>query len=140
MAVGMGRILGRFFAGSPSATLQRFVPSGTVIDGGSIVQVLQSPTYSPSITPDLALGAIVTIVVTNNVAFTINAPLNPITGMEWILVIRNTSGVAMGAITFNAVFKLPAFTNPATGNQRSMHFYFDGTNHREVIRGSDEPV
>ena len=138
MAVGIGRILARFFAGSPSALLQRAVLSGTVIDNIGVVGVLQSPTYGVGVDINLASGTIATIVVTNNVAFTINAPTNPVTGMEWILAIRNTSGVAMGVITFNAVFKLPAFVNPATGFQRSLHFYFDGTNHREVIRGTDE--
>ena len=140
MAVGIGRILGKFVTGSPSSLLQRFVPNGSVIDGIGIARVLQSPTYGVNVAVDLSLGTIVTIVVTNNVAFTIGAPTNAVTGMEWILAIRNTSGGAMGVVTFNAAFKLPAFVNPANGFQRSMHFYFDGTNHREVIRSSDEPV
>ena len=140
MAVGMGRILGRFISGSPSASLQRFVADGVVFDRVNIVDVLQSPTYGAAVDINLANGTIVTIVATNGVAFTINAPTNAKTGMQWVLAIRNSSGGALGAITFNAIFKLPAFTAPANGNQRSLYFYFDGTNHREVIRGSDEPV
>jgi len=133
----MLRILGTFKSGSPDSTHQRFTPNGTVFADERTVSLVQTPTYGVSVTFDMDDGNIVVINATNNVAFAVNAPLNPLTGQQMILVIKNTSGGALGAITFNAVFKMPAFTAPATGFQRSMHFYFDGTNWREVIRGSD---
>jgi len=104
-----------------------------------------TPTYSPSITPDLADGNDQVITATDGVAFTINAPLfggvamsatnPPIATMTWTLTIRNTSGGAAGALTFNAVFKIgAAWTQPATGFSRSIQFRWNGTNHVEVGR------
>lgn len=138
MAVGMGRILGKFFTGS--GALQRFLPDGMILDQYGVIAGLQTPTFGSTVNIDLSVGTIVTIVATSNIAFTIANPTNARTGLIWLLAIRNSSGGAMGAITFGGAFKLPAFTNPANGFQRSLLFYFDGTNHRELIRGTDEPV
>lgn len=85
-------------------------------------------TYSASMTPDASLGNIFTITVTNGTAFTINAPTNPTAGQQITITIRNTSGGAAGAATWNAAFKMTAWTNPATANSRSIQFYYDGTN------------
>jgi hypothetical protein len=97
-------------------------------------------TYSASITPDVRKGKWATVTVTNGTAFVINAPLNPTAGQELGFTIRNTSGGAMGAITWNAIFKMSAWTNPATANSRSIQFLYDGTNWVQVSQtGVDIP-
>jgi hypothetical protein len=102
-----------------------------------------TPTYSASITPDASAGPWQTITVTNANAFTINAPTNaPDSGhsAELTVEILNSSGGAMGAITWNAAFVLVggAFTNPASTKKRCIRFEWNGANWIETSRaGAD---
>lgn len=80
--------------------------------------------YSTSITPNTLLGAVQEITITDNVAFAINTPLNPTTGRFLTLTIRNSSGGALGAITWSAAFKMATWTSPANTKQRSINFYY----------------
>lgn len=102
-------------------------------------------TYAAAMTPELATGSDQIITATNGVAFTVNAPTfagaamsatnPPIANFVWRLTIRNTSGGAAGALTLNAVFKIgAAWTQPATGNSRTIWFRWNGTNHVEIGR------
>lgn len=60
-------------------------------------------------------------------ALTYNAPTGMAQGQLLTIRVRNGSGGAMGAITWNAVFKLAgAFVNPANGHSRSIQFIYDG--------------
>ena len=97
-------------------------------------------TYSASMTIDSSVGSYASITATNATAFTINAPTNPVNGQPLTIVIRNTSGGALGAVTWNAVFKMSAWTSPATGFSRSICFFYDGTNWVQVSQtGVDVP-
>lgn len=80
--------------------------------------------YSAAITPNALLGAVQEITPTDTIAFAINAPLNPTLGQFLTLTIRNNSGGVLGAITWNAVFKMAAWTSPANAKQRSITFYY----------------
>jgi Pectate lyase superfamily protein len=91
-------------------------------------------TYGTSMTPDAALGSKQVITATNATAFTINAPTNPLTGQELTVTVRNTSGGALGAATWNAIFKMAAWTNPADTFSRSITFVYNGTNWVETGR------
>jgi Pectate lyase superfamily protein len=94
-------------------------------------------TYSASMTPNAALGNYHTITATNSTAFTINVPTNPVTGQELNIMIRNTSGGALGTATWNAVFKMgAAWVQPATAKNRSVSFLYDGTNWIERWRSA----
>lgn len=94
-------------------------------------------TYSASITPDASAGKRQKITATNTTAYTINAPTNAYRGAELTFDILNSSGGSMGAITWNAVFKLAgAFTNPADTKRRTITFYYDGTNWVELNRAA----
>lgn len=105
---------------------------------GALDTPLYSPTaasltYGPSITPDLSLGNIFNITATNGTAFTVNAPIsiagagNTAPGGQKITIrVLNTSGGALGAVTWNAAFKLAAWTSPATGLNRSIEFQHNG--------------
>lgn len=95
-------------------------------------------TYGPSIAIDAALSNAFVVSVTDAVAFVFAAPTNPpasTIGQTLSLTIRNTSGGATGAGTFNAIFKTSAAVPAiATGNSRTIMFQWNGTNWVEVFR------
>lgn len=134
MAVGIGRILGRFFTGA----VQRFVPVGAAIDPLGVFATFVAPTFGAAITIDTsqASGALWQRITANAAtAPTIGAPSTAVAGQRLHIMIRNASGGAMGATTFNAIYKLgAAWTNPANGFSRSIEFVFDGTNWVEYTR------
>jgi hypothetical protein len=97
-------------------------------------------TYSASMTPNMLAGSLVRIVATDSTPFTINAPLNASSGGSMTLVILNTSGGALGTITWNSVFKLSTWTSPAKGFNRSISFVYDGAHWVESSQvGVDVP-
>lgn len=101
---------------------------------------LATLTYSASVTIDTTKGRKFSLSVTDSSALTINAPTNVRTGEDFTLIVRNTSGGAMGVITWNAVFKMSAWTNPANANSRSIRFMYDGTNWVQISgTGVDVP-
>lgn len=92
-------------------------------------------TYSTSINVGANLAETFFIAVTDGVAFTINAPTSGTAGQRITFRIRNTSGGAMGAVTWNGAYKLSAWVSPATGFQRAITFEtLDGTNFYEIGR------
>lgn len=112
--------------------------SGMALVSGAVTLPLITLAYGVSITPDASAGNLFVVTATNNTAFTINAPTNPPatagTGQLLTLTIRNASGGALGVATFNAIFKLAAWTQPANAFSRSITFRWDGTNWVEVAR------
>ena len=104
----------------------------TVKDAGGnplvIVDSVDSLTYSASITPDSATASIFQVVATNGTGFTINAPVSPVLGRVITFDIKNSSGGALGTITWDAVYKKGAFTSPGNGLRSTIQFYYDGTN------------
>lgn len=94
-----------------------------------------APTYSTSITLNRAGAQRHIITATNSTNFTINAPTGTVSaGSPLWVVIRNDSGGALGTITWDSVFKKAAFTNPADNTQRSILFYWNGTNWVEDVK------
>jgi hypothetical protein len=89
-------------------------------------------TYGPSIALNCLLGSYFTIPATNGTAFTINAPTNPIAGIRITIEVVNTSGGALGVITWNSVFKLNAFPSPANGNSTAIDFRYNGSHWRQI--------
>ncbi|MFL6601392.1 MAG: hypothetical protein ACJ8R9_08675 [Steroidobacteraceae bacterium] len=98
-----------------------------------------SVSYGSSITFNADDGYIFTITATNGHNFTINAPKNAGTGMTIALEIKNSSGGTLGAITWNSIFKMAAWTPPANGFTRAITFYFNDCNWRELSRSADVP-
>src|ERR1019366_3507816 len=74
--------------------------------------------------------------VTDSSAFTVAAPsIGLYTGLEHNIAISNTSGGALGAITWNSAYVLrSALTAPVAGDTVILHFMYDGTNWRETSR------
>jgi hypothetical protein len=85
-------------------------------------------TYGATIATDASLGNSFTVTATNGAAFTMSNPTNLKTGQRILYTISNTSGGALGVITWAGTFKLAAFTAPATGFNRSIEFQYNGTN------------
>lgn len=102
---------------------------------------LVSPTYGPAVVIDCSLGNNFIIAVSNNTAFTVNAPTNPPTsGFTGLITvtIANGAGGAHGAITWTAGaggFRLAgALAAIANLNQRSIIFRWSGTVWNEIAR------
>lgn len=113
---------------------------GNDIDGAPFTPLQKSLAYSASMTPVADQGSWFVATATNATAFTINAPtINAVatgnfSGSRITITIKNTSGGALGVATFAAAYKMAAWTQPATGFQRSIDFLYDGTNWIEVSR------
>lgn len=94
-------------------------------------------TYGATIATDASQGSQFVIAPTNGTAFTISSPTRPGTGQTISYEIRNTSGGALGAITWGAAFLLAgAFTSPANTKRRTITFRYDGTNWVELSRAT----
>lgn len=121
----------------PGGTLPEYNTTGNMtvegyLTGKPFVHVLTTLTYSAAIDIDASVGNSFQVTATNGVAFTINNPTNARTGQRMKLTIRNTSGGALGAITWDTLFKMAAWVSPATANSRSIEFEYNGTNWREI--------
>lgn len=109
---------------------------GAIAIAVGLVEALVSLTYSASISLTATLANAFLINATNGTAFTINAPTSPSTGQRIEITIKNTSGGALGVATWNAVFKMVAWTQPANGFSRAIEFRYDGTNWVEKYRSA----
>lgn len=114
---------------------------GVLKTAGAMMSAKVADTYSASITPNAARANWHTITATNGTAFTINAPTAPpaSTQTESLTIeILNSSGGALGTITWNAVFVLVggAFTNPANTKKRFITFWWNGSSWIEAYRAS----
>lgn len=81
-----------------------------------------------TVTPSAQSGCLI-IDATTNDAFTVNAPTGTAgPGQRLTVIIANTSGGAMGAVTFAAAYFQPAaYTEPANGARNVITLVFDGT-------------
>lgn len=133
----MHAILSRYSAANPPVQqLEGLLSADRGILNGPLVTLAY--TSGVAMTPDWKLGATQVLTITDAVAFTLNAPSTVPTaapdGALLTLTIRNTSGGALGAATFNAVFKQAAWVNPANGFSRSITWRKQGVNWVEISR------
>lgn len=96
--------------------------------GAAVIEKEIAVTYSASMTINAQTGNEQIISVTDAVAHTINAPTNPAAGQYLEITIRNATGGAIGAATWNAAFKMTAWVQPATATSRTIIFRYNGTN------------
>lgn len=98
---------------------------------------LVAPTYGSTVAIDAALGKIFVITVSDANNFTIAAPTHGAIGQEIRITIKNTSGGALGTVTWNSIYKLAgSWTQPATGKNRSVTLYYNGTSWFESNRSA----
>lgn len=104
---------------------------------GSYIGGYKSLAFTVNIDTDASSASFFTMVATNATAFTFNTPLLPKQGQTITYDIKNSSGGAMGVVTWGAAFKLAgAFVNPANTFRRTISFYYDGTNWVETTRAA----
>jgi hypothetical protein len=117
---------GTYLSFADSANTPNYYLSGANRSAGAGGILEYSIAYAASMTPNCALGNYGVITVTSNTNLTINAPLNPFPGARHSLKFRNTSGGAMGSITWNAVFKVSptAFVKPGNGSSSTIDFVY----------------
>ena len=101
--------------------------STRVTDAGAKKRLRVTQSGGGTKTPDAADVDIYQLQVGDSSAFAIGAPANAFDGKELIISVRNNTGGAIGAITWDAIFRMSAFTNPASGNHRSVTFVYDAT-------------
>lgn len=92
--------------------------------------------YSASMTPDTYKGPYNRITVTNGAAMTINAASDPFAGAEIIFDFLNSSGGAMGTVTWGGYKLAGVLTNPTNGKRRMIGFRYDGTTWVETFRST----
>ena len=84
---------------------------------------------------------LVQLTITTSAGFTIDYSTNGSVALGSIVIvdILNSTGGAMGTVTFSAQFKTAgAFTSPANAKRRTITFYYDGSNLVEIARsGAD---
>lgn len=112
--------------------------SGTVI-ANALVNKRVGATYGESVAIAANQGNEFVITASNGDAFTIADPTNGVAGQRITIRVRNTSGGALGTITWGSAYKLAAFTSPATGFSRSTDFQYNGTNWIECRPDADVP-
>lgn len=114
---------------------------GGLIANGPMLTPVVTLTYGASVAVNAAAGNAFAVSATDAVAFAIAEPTNPPpTGFAQsiTLTIRNASAGALGALTFNAAFKIgAAWTQPAAGTSRTIGFVWNGTNWVETFRSAN---
>jgi hypothetical protein len=108
------------------------VGNTTASDNGMV----RALTYGTSITWAGENAELGSLVVTDAVPFTMGSPSSFYTGRKATYRILNSSGGAMGTITWGTgQFSLAgAFTNPANGASRTITFQYDGAKWVEISR------
>lgn len=129
----LGELVGGLILNGPLT-----VNGAGLILGAALQNVLTTVVYGVAPIINAALGNEFVVTVTDAVAFAFGVPLNPpAAGLDQVIVltIRNASGGAHGAGTFNAIFKtsaaVPAIAN---ANSRSFCFRWNGVNWVEFYR------
>jgi hypothetical protein len=108
-----------------------------VIELGNALQHKQvALAYSANIATNARAGNAFVVTPTNGSAYTMTNPTNLVEGQFITYTQVNTTGGALGGCTWDTIFKLAAWTQPATGFQRSITFKYNGANLIEVSRNT----
>lgn len=97
----------------------------STLTGLALAHNIATPTWGPTIAPDLSKGGVQKITAATGGALTINAPVSITPLVEWKLVIHNNSGGSMGSVTFDPSIKQSGFVAPPAGKRTSATFYIE---------------
>jgi len=127
-----------FYSGWEAAAANRLARFDSPVHFKSgVVGAMVNLPYGPSIPIDASAGNLFRITATNGEAFRISNPQNTgasSVGQRITVMIRNASGGALGAVTWDPQFRLGAWTNPSDNKSRSIDFVYDGATWVEVGR------
>jgi hypothetical protein len=133
--VGTGSKTARFFA--PGAGTFGLMSDGPIQSQQRIVSGQSTLTYGTTVSvSDLGIANHFLLTPTDGVAFTISSPGGKVAGQCVTFTIKNTTGGALGAVTWGSFYKMASWVQPATGFSRSITFMCDGTNLIEVSRAA----
>lgn len=93
--------------------------------------------YAAFETFDCGLYDVFVLNIQSNLALTYSAPTGMFKGQTLTIRVKNGSGGAMGAITWNPVFKMSAWVNPANGKNKAVTFTYDGAVWQETTQTAD---
>lgn len=127
---GEVRFTNPLIIGAPSSGVSTGTQSLTVYG----VSGTQLPTYGAVISLDTRFNNQFIVVPTNSSAYIIENPQFAASGMVITITVRNTTGGALGAMSFDTAFKASSWTQPANGFNRSITFRYNGTNWIEIGR------
>ena len=115
--------------GAPGAIGTTTPNSGsfTGLNAFKFIYYIQASTYGATVPIDAGNGQYTVITATNSTPFTISNPTSPAAGMTMMIQVKNASGAALGAITWDTLYKMAVFTKPANGFRRTVTFLYDGT-------------
>lgn len=97
--------------------------------------------FGAAVPVNLNAGSVFTLTLTSNAAFQFSNPTGTTrpAGSIVVVLIRNASGGAHGAGTFDTLYKVAANVPAiANGFSRAIVFLWDGTNMVELVRGATD--
>jgi hypothetical protein len=119
-----------FFASGANSTATNgdFIAGGNIQATGRLTSGILAPAYGVAVAINTNTKDTFDVVATDGVPFAIMNPVNAISGQRITIRIKNTSGGALGAVTWQSAYKLAgAWVNPADGHSRSITFLYDST-------------
>lgn len=114
------QIVGLNYFNAPTTILQLTSPVQTITQVTGVVNA--------------GISSIIQINNNGTAAYTVAAPINGVEGQRITITDINSSSGVGGVYTWNAAYKLAAWTRPAAGFNRSIDFILKGSNWFEVSR------
>lgn len=111
-----------------TATNGWYETSTGLVRMGAQAHQVNTPAYGATVAIDASISNYFQIIVSNGNAFTVSNPINLVGALQQTISIKivNSSGGAMGVITWDTNYRLAAWTNPANGTSRTIDFEFNG--------------
>lgn len=113
--------------------------SFTTVQAYKYLTYIDAPTFGATVAISAGNGALSVITASSNIPFTIMNPTSSSTGLTISVQVKNTSGGALGTITWDTLYKMATFTKPASGFRRTVTFIYDGTNWVEIACSPEVP-
>jgi hypothetical protein len=105
---------------------------------GDGLHQLDTMTFKSVMAPNCQFSNEFLITIADAREFTLGSPMNAGYGQRIAITIRNASNGAIGACTWNPIFKMSAWENPRSGHSRSIEFMYNGTNWLEIARTAQD--
>jgi hypothetical protein len=129
-------LVGNF--GTPAVTKKMLLSALRAFIGTPTFLRTSFRTYATTENFDASTYDFFSLNVTASSALTYNAPTGGTVGQVITIHVRNGSAAALGAITWNAAFKMSSWVNPTSGMSWYISFFYDGTNWVETHRTTTE--
>lgn len=118
----LSNLLTRITAGAPLSSLERVRSDSWQFDANGVGAKSENVTWGANLTPD-GLFSTHVITATSGIATALAVPTSLVPGVRHLFIITNSSGGAMGAMTFAAGYLLPtSVILPANGETIVLEF------------------